>query len=262
MRILLLTDLHDRRDWYRWAAGQAADLTAVAGDLLDGFHPDGLLPQMVALKKWADGFPGALALSSGNHDANLGGGAGAVDAVQLYEHPEAHALLAEEHWMDALGRPGVVTDRRSQILETPAGKIVVTTVPFFPGIRGPRLCNELWEEGRQLRAASRAPWLVLHHEPPADTAVGGHWGDMSLYWKIQDCQPDFVLSGHIHSQPYAGDFAERLGVSWCFNPGFPEGGLAAAPNHILLDLARGTATWHRNPEGKSGRPISKRINLR
>ena len=75
MRLLLLSDLHCRADWYAWIARQKADLTTIAGDLLDGFHEEGLLPQMVALKKWADAFPGQLAISSRNHDGNIEGGA-------------------------------------------------------------------------------------------------------------------------------------------------------------------------------------------
>ena len=250
MRILLLSDLHFRADWYRWVSTQTADLTAIGGDLLDGFHSDGLLPQMVALKKWADGFPGLLALSSGNHDGNLEDWAVAGEFMQMDNREEALAILSSPHWMDVLERPRVVTDRRSQILETSDGKIVLSTVPFFPGHGGPRVCTALWDEGRRLRAASGAPWLVLHHEPPADTLVGGHSGDPSLFYKIREFQPDFVLSGHIHGQPYAGSFADKLGKTWCFNPGVPvmfRALKAKVPNHIILDLSVGTATWHAKP---------------
>lgn len=250
MRILLLSDLHFRADWYAWAARQKADLTAIAGDLVDGFHPDGLLPQMVAIKKWADAFPGQLAISSGNHDANLEEWAVAGEFMEMSERTEALTILSSKYWMDALERPGLVTDRRSKILQTPSGKIVVTTIPFFPGQGGPRICSDLWDEGRRLRASSHAPWIVLHHEPPADTMVGGHSGDPSLFYKIREYQPDFVVSGHIHGQPYSGDFADQLGTTWCFNPGMPvlsRAIKAKVPNYIVLDLSAGTATWHATP---------------
>jgi Icc-related predicted phosphoesterase len=263
MRILLLSDLHSRLDWYQWAAAQRAGLTAIAGDLLDGFQAYGLLPQITALKKWADAFPGPLAVSSGNHDGNIEAGALSGELAITADREAALALLASENWMDALERPGVVTDRRSQILDTAAGMTVITTTPYFPGPQGPRFCDRLWEEGKRLRTATGRPWLVLHHEPPADTMVGGRTGDPSLFYQIQEYQPDFVLSGHIHGQPYAGSFADRLGKTWCFNPGFPV--LARAirtrvPNHIILDLAAGTATWHATPN-VGRQPILKQISL-
>jgi len=46
MRILITADLHSRRDWFDWLLRQQADLTVVAGDLLDGFRADGLQVQM------------------------------------------------------------------------------------------------------------------------------------------------------------------------------------------------------------------------
>ena len=262
MKILLLSDLHANRTWYRWLSGHHADLTAIAGDLIDGFHPEGLLPQIIALKKWADGFHGVLALSSGNHDGNLEAAAVRRELVAA-ESDSAHVILGQNRWMDALERPGVVTDRRSQLIGTPSGQIVVTTIPFYPGPQGPRFCNELWETGHHLRATTGAPWLVLHHEPPADTLVGGRTGDPALFYKIRECQPDFVLSGHIHSQPYEGNFADRIDRTWCFNPGFPyykKLAEAKKPNHIWIDTHARTATWHAAP--LLGRePITKQISL-
>jgi len=62
--------------------------------------------------------------------------------------------------------------------------------------------------------------------------------------------PDFVVSGHLHNQPYVGSFADRLDGTWCFNPGHPEQGMAmqsGIPNHIALGVAARTATWHVAP---------------
>ena len=263
MTLLLLSDLHSRAEWFRWAAGQASDLTAIAGDLLDGFRSGGLLPQMVSLKRWADHFPRPLALSSGNHDGNLEAAAFAEDICQMPDRSAVQSLLTTEFWMDSLERPGVVTDRRSQIIETPGGKIVVTTIPFFTGNHGPRVSDKLWAEGSRLRVTSRALWLVLHHEPPADTMVGGLTGDPSVFYKIREYQPDFVLSGHIHGQPYAGSFADKIGRTWCFNPGVPVISRAIRtkiPNHIWIDTTNGTATWKAAPN--VGRiPITETIAL-
>jgi len=263
MTLLLLSDLHCRADWFRWAAGQTSDLTAIAGDLLDGLHPGGLLPQMVTVKSWADRFPSPLALSSGNHDGNLEGAAFAADIWQMPDQSAVQSLLATEFWMDSLERPGVVTDGRSQIIETPGGKVVVTTIPFEPGERGPRFSTALWKEGVRMRVTSGAPWLVLHHEPPADTMVGGRMGDPSVLHKIREYQPDFILSGHLHGQPYAGNFADKIGKTWCFNPGVPVISRAIRtkfPNHIWIDTKNGTATWKATPN-VGQLPITKTIAL-
>jgi len=47
MRLLLLADLHFRVEWYHGLAQQRVDIAVIAGDLLDGFRPGGLLPQML-----------------------------------------------------------------------------------------------------------------------------------------------------------------------------------------------------------------------
>ncbi|MFZ4777220.1 MAG: hypothetical protein ACOYM3_17775 [Terrimicrobiaceae bacterium] len=52
MRILLLADLHFREPWFHWLAAQRADLTVIAGDLLDGFRSGGLMTQIVGLSGW------------------------------------------------------------------------------------------------------------------------------------------------------------------------------------------------------------------
>jgi len=68
--------------------------------------------------------------------------------------------------------------------------------------------------------------------------------------EIREYQPDFVVSGHIHGQPYSVDFANQLGQTWCFNPGVPtlsRAIKAKTPNHIVLDLSARTATWHATP---------------
>jgi len=77
-------------------------------------------------------------------------------------------------------------------------------------------------------------------------------GDASLAWMIEEYQPDYVLSGHIHGQPYHphGNFAERIGTTWCFNPGAPSVAQtehANVPNHILLDTVAEHAVWHAKP---------------
>ena len=266
LRILLLADVHFREDWYHWLAAQRADLAVIAGDLLDGFSPGGLLPQMLGLSVWCTRFPGNLAISSGNHDGNEPGGSFDPHGLEgLPENMRAGAvkMLQAKHWMDCLERPGLVTDGRTSRIQTPSGEVIVSTIPYNHWTHGDRLADQLWQEGQRLRSCCRAPWIVLHHEPPADTTVGGPSGDPHLFYKIREYRPNFVVSGHLHDQPYRGGFADEIEGTWCFNPGHPTPARAMQskiPNHIVLDLSAGTATWH--AIANVGRaPIIKQIHL-
>jgi Icc-related predicted phosphoesterase len=103
--------------------------------------------------------------------------------------------------------------------------VVATTIPYdFSAVRWH---EELWQTGAQLRRESGAPWIVLHHEPPAGTKVGGASGNDGLPYLIEEYQPNFLLSEHMHLEPYRGDFGSRIGATWCFNPGHPDGMNAA-----------------------------------
>ena len=266
MKILHLSDLHLNRDWLAWATLQAKsyDLVCASGDLLDIFSRRGHFWGALRIKRWAEAFPAKLALCSGNHDASspdMVPDAGLLPLLQIEERLEAEKLMMLERWMDTLERPGIVTDNRTELVETPSGRVVVTTVPysFIDG----HLQRELWKAGAQLRRETGAPWAVLHHEPPRSPLVGGPFGSYGLVGMIETYRPDFVFSGHIHLQPYRGDFAERLGKTWCFNPGcFDEADATVAdiPNHIVLDLAKGTATWHFIAANKPGLQ-SKAVNI-
>jgi len=249
MKILHLSDLHLNRAWLEWAGQQAPhyDLVCVSGDLLDMFSRQVPLYGMVVIKKWADEFPGRLALCSGNHDGNdpaMTPPAHLLPRLGVKDRRHAEKLMLQERWMDALARAEVITDGRSELLPIGENRVVVTTIPYdFTAV----LWHEdLWRAGARLRRESGAPWIVLHHEPPAGSQVGGPFGNNGLPYFVEEYQPNFLLSGHIHLQPYRGGFAERLGATWCFNPGVPdsaEGATAKQPNHISLDFAEGTAIW-------------------
>lgn len=241
-------------------------MCVIAGDLLDGEHHGGLLPQMVAVNRWCRQFPRWLAISSGNHDGNFANSELEADLGHIADEDyrrDAHAVLGAAYWMDTLERERVVTDGRSALLETAGGGVIITTIPFFPTAAGPDFVNALWAAGDALRRSSGAPWLVLHHDPPQGTLVGGGYGHADLRCKAAEYRPDFIVSGHTHGQPYKGDFADKIGNTWCFNPGRPvlsRAIRAKAPNHIILDLAAKTATWHATPN--VGRiPISRSIAL-
>jgi Icc-related predicted phosphoesterase len=261
MKILMLADLHSRRAWFEWIAGRQVDAVLIAGDLLDGFSSVGPLPQMAAVRDWAARLNIPLALSSGNHDGNYEASVPVADLSGI--DPTWIPFLAAPRWMDTLERPGVVVDARSAVVDWGGQPAVVSTIPFSPGMEGPAVCSRLWDQGAHLRRTGHGPWFVLHHEPPEATAVGGTMGDPALTWKIEEYQPDFVLSGHLHAQPYTGSFADRIGRTWCFNPGAPilsKVRAAAVPNHILLDTEARTATWFATPS--TGRTsIEKTLSL-
>jgi Icc-related predicted phosphoesterase len=270
MKILLLSDLHGRTDWFHFAEKFPADLAAIAGDLLDGFSDEGLLPQSVRLARWAKHFPAPLALSSGNHDANTPHRAfdpATLTSLDTQARDEALALLTTEYWMDALDGPRTVTDRRTRLLQTAAGPIIITSLPFDEGDpTHPRTMATLWREGQNLRRTTSAPWLVLHHEPPAPFSGDhtGSFGSADFADHLREHQPDFALSGHLHLVPYHTSFATRLGKTWCFNPGHPPPAAArraSRPNHILLDLAKSQATWTATPP-QGSTPLTRTIPLR
>lgn len=249
MKILHLSDLHLNHAWLEWAKVQhpSYDLVCVSGDLLDIFSRKGHFWGVLAIKSWADRFPTALALCSGNHDASSPDripDTGLLPILPDGDRRAAEKLLLLERWMDALDRPAVVTDNRSKTLDTPSGPVVVTTLPY--DYLGRENRRDLWSTGARLRKETKATWIVLHHEPPQSRLVGGVHGSLGLAEMIEAYRPQFVFSGHLHLQPYCGNFAEKIGTTWCFNPGVPDevtAAKAATPNHISLDLKQGTATW-------------------
>lgn len=266
MKILQLSDLHLNNAWFEWASQHAReyDLICVSGDLLDMFARAGRFWGVLAVKDWVDAFPGNLALCSGNHDCNDPENIFSTRQLPLLDEKdrrEAEKLMLLERWMDALARPGVVTDNRTELLQTQSGRLVVTTIPYNFNPWHPH--KDLWKAGAKLRKETGAPWFVLHHDPPAGPGVGGHYGNSYLPSHIKRYKPDFLLCGHIHQQPYHGDFAERLASTWCFNPGWPEEDEVATeiPNHIVLDLREGAATWHFTKPGATGQQ-TRRIALR
>lgn len=266
MKILLTNDLHGCSRWYDWLLVQATnvDIVAIAGDLFDGFDENGLLPQVLAFDRFVAALRKTgccLAFSTGNHDGNIG-----LDADQMLKtfaedgptDPRAQKILTCEYWPDAFdfqsefGQGTVVTDNRASILSFPTGeRILVSTHPyaFDDSDRGNA---GLWEAASKIRAEQRVCWLAIHHEPPADTKIGGIDGSHSLYWHVNSTPPNYVASGHIHDAPFwtEGSWMDRIGPTVAFNPGQSSCAAARFPNHVILDtslrLAKWTATDARN----------------
>ena len=73
MKLLLTADLHFRKPWFEWVLRVADryDLVCIAGDLLDMFHPEGVVPQLIYVYEWMQMLLKTqipVALCSGNHD--------------------------------------------------------------------------------------------------------------------------------------------------------------------------------------------------
>lgn len=211
---------------------------------------------MLWLREWVGKVPVPLALSSGNHDGNepnLSLEPSALSDLAPDDGEIVLRALTAERWMDIMDAPTVHTDNRSQVVQTGRGDLVVSSIPYSAD---PADHEGLWVLGRHLRVEHRCPWIVLHHDPPHGADVGGTGGNMSLRWQILQYQPDYVLSGHLHHQPYKGWFAEKMKRTWCFNPGFakktpPDHLIPSSPNHIVLDTKKGFAQWHATWEGET-----------
>ena len=249
MKILLTSDLHSCSFWYDWLLDQSTrvDLIAIAGDLIEAFatgnHSEEIRVVELCLGKIiVAGCP--VAICSGNHELFL-----------------RKTIRVPEMLLTALSRLGelilpipktpnhplFLQDGSTRIVKKGTESIIVTTIPYrievgwgtdIPGFH-------LWEAGRKLREEMGCPWIVLHHVPPRDTQVGGTRGHFSVAKTIGRFQPDFVISGHLHDQPFlkGGAFCDRIGSTLCLNAGQVHPKSSRIPNHIILDTTSVEGKW-------------------
>ena len=260
MKILALADLHNYKPWFQWVKLNPQDLTLIAGDMLDGLAEKGLPSQVLFTKAWFDSFQKPLGVCSGNHDSNTGGLHDDPSAVDLLL-PEEKTFLSSimydskwkrrNNWMDCLEKKNTVTDIRTEVLTVNSEKIVITTLPYLFHDQSDPYSIKLWKEGKRKKEEFGCPWIVLHHDPAYGTSGDGAlYGNNILHQKLIENKPDFLFSGHLHSQPYGGCFADKVGVTWCLNPGHPhdemfgETELPITPNHIFVDTEEMTAVWN------------------
>jgi Calcineurin-like phosphoesterase len=243
VKLLLTADFHFRKPWYEWllyVTGQY-DMVCVAGDLLDMFHPDGVVPQLVYIYEWMQmltklGVP--IALCSGNHDLP-GNQPILVPGVSIRK--DKLAVLGEyakhDRWLHALKLNHLVAvDDDSKIIRSRSGEAIsVVCVPYSAG-------------GSLVPLAPAAdPCLILHHEPPAQTLLAEpKSGSREFAFAIARRQPAWTLSGHVHFAEGAENiFSQRIGKSWCFNcRQLPLSAvLPPEPNYIVLDTKSREASW-------------------
>lgn len=227
MRILLVADLHYTLRQLDWVVGAAPDfdLVVVAGDLLDISSAVPLDAQSVVILEYLALLQdaGRLVVSSGNHDLT---------------GPDADGEQAAL-WLAAARAAGIPTDGSSLELDD----TLVTICPWWDGPVGrERVAAQLATDG----ARRPGRWIWIYHWPPlgSPTCWTGKtsYGDEDLVGWIDEHRPDLVLCGHVHEPPFreAGNWADRIGDTWVFNPGRQIG---QVPARIELDLADGTARW-------------------
>ena len=132
----------------------------------------------------------------------------------------------------------VPTDGDSRLI----GDTLFTICPWSEG-QGPRTGSRPRSSATRRAAGTLG---LVHHAPPAGspTSWDGRkcFGDPILRGWIERCQPDIVLSGHVHQSPFTrdGSWADRIGATWVFNAGHQIGPL---PSHIVVDTDRPGAYW-------------------
>jgi Icc-related predicted phosphoesterase len=227
MKILLVSDLHFSLKQFDWVAEQAPgyDVVIIAGDLLDiAGHLD-LDSQITVVLKYLRAISGKtrLFVCSGNHDGD--------------EKNENQEYIAR--WLQRVRADGMVVDGAS----TAIGDLKISVCPWWDG---PASRAAMQQFLRHESAQPRDTWLWVHHAPPNGTTVS--WtgkefaGDDALVAMIDELQPDFVVSGHIHNSPFrsGGAWACQIGKTWAFNAGRQMG---APPAYIELSLPERHARW-------------------
>lgn len=251
MKLLLTSDLHRDGAKLLWLLDEAPahDALLVAGDLLDIFSNATFEDQTSGALRWKNAIltsGRAFAWCSGNHD--------------FFHGDHTPMTAASPDWMhqDAT-RQDALTDGQSRLLETAAGPLAVTTIPYPIGndrlqVDGQSttyldFVKSLLHAGRKVKDESGAPWIILHHEPPADTPLAVRYASPEAAFSrrlIEAAEPDFSLHGHIHQAPTTpdGSWICRIGPTVCFNAGQSVPG--EPPQTILLDWQspdQWTAEW-------------------
>lgn len=221
MKVLLVADLHMNLRQYQWLEGQANrfDLIVIAGDLLQLAYTcdkeeqiSQILPILKRIRSQC-----SLLVSSGNHDGDTVSPAG-----------EEYAA-----WIRNLEQPSNTGDSRYRF----------TLCDWW---NGPETREEMLGQIRSEQPDTGVTWVWIHHAPPRGSktawTIKGDAGDPYLLKLIGQYNPNYVFSGHVHNAPFyaQGDWCERIGKSWVFNPGKQIG---EVPSHIEIDLADQSARY-------------------
>lgn len=217
--------------------------------MLDIFSNTAMAAQIEGAQRYRDAVLAGgrwLAWCSGNHDFHHG------DDTPMDE--------ASPEWMRAGNGPRFVRDGETRVIGAESDSVVVSTLPwpvtgstvFVSGTPVQYLdhLNALLHRGARFRAERSLPWIVLHHEPPIETAIAAEYDAREAAFSRQilsAAKPDFSLHGHIHDAPNqpSGSWIDRVGSTICFNAGQSLPG--ELPNAILLEIHSAqawTAEWY------------------
>lgn len=227
MKILVVSDLHFSLPQFDWLVQQADRYACViiAGDLLDiAGHLD-LDSQITVAVKYLRTISAKtrLLVCSGNHDGD--------------EKNEREEFVAR--WLLRVRAAGLTVDGAGLTIDG----LRLSVCPWWDG---PATRETMQVFLRAEKAHVTGSWLWVHHAPPDGVGVSwtgkGFAGDAYLPALINELDPDYVVSGHIHNSPFrtGGGWAGRMGCSWVFNPGRQAG---APPALIELDVVARTARW-------------------
>lgn len=206
---------------FEWVERQAErfDLVVIAGDLLQLAYTcekkEQIAQVLLILNRIRQHCP--LLVSSGNHDGDTRNPAG-----------EEYAA-----WINSL----------KQDLDIGNGKFRFTLCDWW---NGPQTREQMLAQIESQQPDPDVVWIWIHHAPPRGSktawTIKGDAGDPYLLKLIGKYKPTYVLSGHVHSAPFypQGDWCERIGRSWVFNPGKQIGDV---PAHIEIDLAGRSARY-------------------
>ncbi|HSI40140.1 MAG TPA: metallophosphoesterase family protein [Xanthobacteraceae bacterium] len=228
MRCLVVADLHyalPKFDWLLQAAPHY-DLVVLAGDALDIASIVDFRAQILVVRKYLQRICATtrLIVCSGNHDLDGRGESGEKEA----------------RWIGAIDEFCAARDGDTVVIDD----ILFTVCPWWDGPLLREALGAQLEDDARRRAGRR--WVWIHHAPPTNSPTS--WsgsrslGDAELETWIARYCPDIVISGHIHQSPFVrdGSWADRIGTSWVFNPGFQYG---SPPAYIALDFAQMEAVW-------------------
>ncbi len=227
MKCLLVADLHYDLRKFDWVVEAAAhvDVVVLAGDHLEIAAFVDRPAQAVVVQKYFKRLNSAapLLVCSGNHDL---------------DGKDANGELSAR-WLRSARYMGIPTDGDSPTV----GDTLFTLCPWWDGEKGR---DEIGGQLARDSAARSGRWVWVYHSPPegSPTSWGGKrsFGDPALRCWIEQYQPDFVLSGHVHQSPFVpdGSWADRIGNTWVFNAGHQVG---PVPSHVVVDLDEARAFW-------------------
>ncbi|RXK54385.1 hypothetical protein ESB00_00360 [Oleiharenicola lentus] len=220
MRILHCTDFHANAAWFQWLVAHSGEysLVCLTGDCLDLLALHRIDEQVRLVRNSVRQAKCAVALCSGNNDSFTG-----APAPAYLHHAAwmAEATKRESAWGDG----AVFTLGGTRFRCIGWNSILPAADP-----------GEIW----------------LFHAPPArslpSTDRDAHdVGDEILGEVCRSHRgPRIVFSGHQHSPQ---SWAEKVGRTWCFNPGVTP--LSPVPNHVIVDLGAGTVTYRVSDLDKS-----------